>query len=117
MSVPTNPSPGPRLEAAPDLKTTYANLARIAHSPADIVIDFAHLLPGEMRAKIEARILMSPISAKLLMRALNENVARYEAAYGTINIPVNTNLAENLFRPHQPPSETPPDKPGDDKSS
>jgi hypothetical protein len=51
------------------------------------------------------------------MRALNENVARYEAAYGTINIPVNTNLAENLFRPHQPPPESPPDKPGDDKSS
>lgn len=99
----------PTLEAAPGLKSTYANLARIAHSPADMVIDFAHLLPGEVLALIEARILMSPISAKLLLRALNENIARYEAAYGQISIPVNSNLAENLFRPHQPPPETPSD--------
>jgi len=115
---PTPPNPhaahaSPILEAASDLKSTYTNLARIAHSPADIVIDFAHLLPGETRAQIGARILMSPISAKLLLRALTENVARYEAAYGPITIPVNSNLAENLFRPHQPPPETPPDKPTD----
>lgn len=115
--VPPNPHAAhgsPTLEAAPDLKSTYTNLARIAHSPADIIIDFAHLLRGETHARIGARILMSPISAKLLLRALNENVARYEAAYGPINIPVNSNLAENLFRPHQPPPEAPPDKAAED---
>ncbi|MFN2216116.1 MAG: DUF3467 domain-containing protein [Anaerolineales bacterium] len=97
----------PALESDPDLKITYANLARIAHSPADIIIDFAHLLPGDVKAKIGARILLSPISARLLHRALGENLARYEAAYGTIQIPVNTTLADNLFRPHQPPPEAP----------
>ncbi|HKZ43732.1 MAG TPA: DUF3467 domain-containing protein [Anaerolineales bacterium] len=97
----------PTLEANPDLKITYANLARIAHSPADIIIDFAHLLPGEVKAQIGARILLSPISAKLLHRALGENLARFEAAYGSIQIPVNTTLADNLFRPHQPPPEPP----------
>lgn len=115
MSVPhTHPPAGsPALEAASDLKSTYTNLARIAHSPADIVIDFAHLLPGETRAQVGARILMSPLSAKLLLRALTENLARYEAAFGPINIPVNSNLAENLFRPHQPPP-APPDKPAEE---
>ncbi len=90
------------LEASADLTPTYANLARIAHSPADVVIDFAHLLPGEHRAKIGARILMSPLSAKLLLRALTENVARYEASFGEINVP-NASLAEQLFKPINPP--------------
>jgi len=113
MSTPPHERTSPRLEVTSDLKSTYANLARIAHSPADIVIDFAHLLPGETRAQIGARVLMSPISAKLLLRALTENIARYEAAYGPINIPVNSNLADNLFRPLQPPSEIPPEKTDD----
>lgn len=109
MTTPqTLPKPvGPVLELPADLELVYANLARIAHSPADIVLDFAHLLPGEPRAKIRARIVMTPLSAKLLVRALTENIARYEAAFGEINLPVNNTLAENLFRPFQQPPEPP----------
>lgn len=107
MSEPVNPPASPPLEAPLDLKLIYSNLARIAHSPADIVIDFAHILPGEGKATINSRILMSPLSAKLLLRALGENLARYEAAFGPINVPVNSTLADNLFRPHQPPPENP----------
>ncbi len=106
MTTPqTPPKPtGPILELPADLELVYANLARIAHSPSDIVIDFAHLLPGEPRAKIRSRVVMTPLSAKLLVRALTENIARYEAAFGEINIPSNSTLADNLFRPfHQPP--------------
>lgn len=95
--------PGPILEPSEGLQTVYTNLARIAHSPADIIIDFAHLLPGEKKAPINARVLMSPLSAKLLLRALADNIARYEAAFGEINVPGNSSLAEHLFRPHQPP--------------
>jgi hypothetical protein len=84
------------------LETVYANLARISHSPADIVIDFAHLMPAETNAVVKARVLMSPLSAKLLLRALTENLARYEAAFGEIPVPLNTSLAEHLFRPHPP---------------
>jgi hypothetical protein len=54
---------------------------------------------------VKARVLMSPLSAKLLLRALTENLARYEAAFGDISVPVNTSLAEHLFRPHSPPEE------------
>jgi len=112
MTTPqTPPKPtGPILELPADLELVYANLARIAHSPADIVLDFAHLLPGEPKAKIRSRVVMTPLSAKLLVKALTENIARYETAYGEINLPTNTTLAENLFRPfHQPPE--PPKEP------
>ena len=104
----TSPKPtGPILELPADLETIYANLARIAHSPADIVLDFAHLLPGEARAKIRSRVVMTPLSAKLLVKALTENLARYEAAFGEINMPTNNSLADNLFRPFQQPPEPP----------
>lgn len=101
-STPPKPT-GPALEIPANLDIVYANLARIAHSPSDIVIDFAHILPGEPTAKIRARIVMTPLSVKLLLRALTENMARYEAAFGEINIPINSTLAENLFKPFQPP--------------
>jgi len=110
MTSPLNQPPGPKLENPQGLNTVYSNLARIAHSPADIVIDFAHLLPGEKSANVNARVLMTPLSAKLLLRALAENISRYEAAFGEIHVPVNSTLAENLFRPHQPPEPPKEDK-------
>ena len=91
------------MEVPPGLEPIYTNLARISHSPADIVIDFAHILPGENTANIQSRVVMTPLSAKLLMRALTENLARYEAAFGEIKVPGNSSLAENLFRPYHPP--------------
>lgn len=101
--VPQKPQPGPTLELPEGLDMVYANLARISHSPSDIVLDFAHLLPGEGTAKIRARVVMTPLSAKLLVRALTENIARYEAAFGAISVPNNSTLADNLFKPFQPP--------------
>jgi hypothetical protein len=110
MTTPQNQPPGPKLENAEGLRTVYSNLARIAHSPADIVIDFAHLLPGEKSATVNARVLMTPLSAKLLLRALADNISRYEAAFGEIQVPVNSSLAESLFRPHNPPEPPKEDK-------
>jgi hypothetical protein len=100
MAAPQN-RPQTTLEVPADLQPVYANLARIAHSPSDIVLDFAHLLPGESRARVGARILMSPLSAKLLYKALGDNLARYEAAFGEITVPTST-LAEQLFKPIPP---------------
>jgi hypothetical protein len=100
MATPQN-RPSTSLEVPAGLQPVYANLARIAHSPADIVLDFAHLLPGETRALVGARVLMSPMSAKLLLKALSENLARYEAAFGEIIVPTS-NLADQLFKPIPP---------------
>jgi hypothetical protein len=110
MTTPQKQPPGPKLENPQELSTVYSNLARIAHSPADIVIDFAHLLPGEKRATVNARVLMTPMSAKLLLRALADNISRYEAAFGEIKVPVNSSLADSLFRPNQPPEPPKEDK-------
>lgn len=109
---PIPPKPvGPTLVLPEDLELVYANLARIAHSPSDIVFDFAHLLPAETSAKVRARVVMTPFSAKLLLKALADNLARYEAAYGEIRIPTNTTLADTLFRPFQGPPEPPKPEP------
>jgi hypothetical protein len=98
MSANSKTPVSPTLNIPQGLDTVYCNLARISHSPADIVIDFAHLLPADTTAAVKARVLMSP-------RALTENLARYEAAFGQINVPVNTSLAEHLFRPNQTPED------------
>jgi hypothetical protein len=99
----SNPQQSPNLDVPPDLETIYVNLVRIAHSPSELVFDFAHLLPGNAPAKVRARVVMSPLGAKLLYRALAENLARYEAAFGEIKIPGDGALAEQLFRPPSPP--------------
>jgi hypothetical protein len=93
----------PTLEVPADLDVTYVNLVRIAHSPSELVFDFAHLLPGPASAKVKARIVMSPLGAKLLYRALAENLARFEAAFGEIKIPGDGSLVEQLFRPPTDP--------------
>lgn len=102
MTAPSQPA-GPKINVPEGMEPAYANLARISHSPADIVIDFAHLLPGETTANIRSRVVMSPLSAKLLLRALTENLARYEATFGEIAVPSSSSLAESLFRPPHPP--------------
>ncbi len=103
-STPNRPNPpqAPPLEIPEGLDTTYVNLVRIAHSPSELVFDFAHLLPGNVPARVRARIVMSPLGAKLLYRALAENLARYEAAFGEIKIPGESTLADHLFRPPSP---------------
>jgi len=103
MTTPPQPT-GPNISIPAGMEPAYTNLARISHSPADIVIDFAHMVPGEATANVRSRVVMTPLSAKLLLRALSENIARYEAAFGEIPaLPGNNALIENLFRPYHPP--------------
>ena len=63
---------------------TYANLAIITHSFAEFVIDFVNVMPGAPKAKVKSRIVMTPQHAKKLMRALIDNIKRYEGQNGTI---------------------------------
>jgi hypothetical protein len=86
-----------------DFPIEYVNLVRIAHSPSEIVFDFAQLLPGSLPARMQSRIVMSPLGAKLFHRALTENLGKFEAAYGEIIIPSGSALADQLFHPPQPP--------------
>lgn len=108
----SRPSPPhiPPLEVPPDLETIYVNLARITHSPSELILDFAHLLPGTTPTRVRARMVMSPLGAKLFYRALGENLTRYEAAFGEIKFPGEKSLADFLFR-QSPPPDQPPEKP------
>ncbi|MDW3193596.1 MAG: DUF3467 domain-containing protein [Cytophagales bacterium] len=63
---------------------TYANLAMIAHSSSEFVIDFIRLMPGVSKAKVKSRIVITPEHAKRLLMALQENVVKYEANFGSI---------------------------------
>ncbi len=96
----------PPMELPEDLNIEYANLVRISHSPSEIVFDFAQLFPGASPARISSRIVMSPVGAKLLFRALGENLSKYETAFGEIKVPGNSSLAEYLFRPPESPTES-----------
>ncbi len=62
----------------------YANLAMIAHSNSEFVIDFIRLMPGVPKAKVKSRIVITPEHAKRLLNALNENIQKYEDNFGTI---------------------------------
>ncbi len=109
-SAPPRPASGtaPNMEVPPDMVAAYANLVRISHSPSELVFDFAQFLPGVPNARVCSRIVMSPVHAKLLYRALGENLSRYESAFGEIHVPGETTLADYLFRPPQQPPENPP---------
>ena len=65
----------------------YSNLAVITHSNAEIVLDFARVLPGVPKAKVYSRILMTPYHAKALHRALGENLDKFESMHGKVKTP------------------------------
>lgn len=85
-----NPQQQINIELPADVETTYSNFAIISHSPSEIVIDFARLLPGNPTSKVLARIVMTPLNAKLLLRALQENLAKYEERFGEVRTPSDT---------------------------
>lgn len=75
---------------------TYSNLAIITHSPSEFIFDFVRIMPGVPKGRVKSRIVMTPEHAKKLMRALNDNISKYENGIGKIrednhvnNIPLN----------------------------
>jgi len=65
----------------------YSNLAIITHSHTEFVVDFVRLMPGVPKAKVKSRVILTPQHAKRLMKALKENLAKFEAVYGVIQDP------------------------------
>ncbi|MFN5183677.1 MAG: DUF3467 domain-containing protein, partial [Bacteroidota bacterium] len=62
----------------------YSNLAIITHSPAEFVVDFIKMMPGVPKAKVKSRIVLTPQHAKRLMKALADNISKYEQMHGKI---------------------------------
>ncbi|MEO5984431.1 MAG: DUF3467 domain-containing protein [Ferruginibacter sp.] len=63
---------------------TYANLAIITHSHAEFVIDFVNVMPGTPKSRVKNRIILTPFHAKRFMKAIIDNVKKFETANGTI---------------------------------
>ena len=84
----------------------YANFVVVTHSPAEFVLDFTRILPGVPKAKVHSRIIMAPPHAKTFLKALNENVSKFESKHGEIKLPNN----EDGFSPFgiNPPDENMP---------
>jgi len=64
----------------------YSNLAVIAHSSSEFVVDFVRLMPGVPKAKVQSRIILTPEHAKRLMMALADNIKKYESQNGEIKL-------------------------------
>jgi hypothetical protein len=62
----------------------YANLAMVAHSNSEFVIDFIRLMPGVPKAKVKSRVVVTPEHAKRLLNALKDNISKYEKNFGPI---------------------------------
>lgn len=63
---------------------TYSNLAVITHSSSEFVLDFIRIMPGIPKARVQSRIILNPEHAKRLMRALADNIAKFEDTHGKI---------------------------------
>ncbi|MDA1028045.1 MAG: DUF3467 domain-containing protein [Bacteroidetes bacterium] len=78
---------GPQLniELSEDIaEGTYSNLVMLAHSSEEFILDFIRVMPGIPKAKVKSRVIVTPQHAKRLLRALAENIERFERAHGDI---------------------------------
>ncbi len=84
-----------QIELPNELDATYSNFALITHSPSEVIVDFARVLPNVPKAKVHARIILTPMNAKLLHQALGENLKKFEEKFGEIR------TTEQGFQPHE----------------
>ena len=90
----------PNYNIHPDLAVgVYSNLALIAHSKSDFVIDFGVTLPALDKPEVVSRIILTPEHAKRLFLALQENVGKYEQQFGVINLGQGETKPFNPFGP------------------
>jgi len=63
---------------------SYSNLVIVNHSPTEFVLDFINVMPGSPKAKVRSRIILTPQHAKRFLKALDENLIKYESSFGDI---------------------------------
>lgn len=106
MTQPPTPPRQLRLEIPANLNATYANAAIISQTHSEIIVDFIQVMPNDPRARVQTRIAMTPANAKLLLKALQENLSRFEEKHGEISLPPQPfSLAEQLFGGLKPSEE------------
>ena len=73
----------------------YANIAMITNSPTEFIIDFARIMPRTPKARVQSRIIMTPMHVKLLHKALSENIEKFEKQFGEIKLHHTPNQPNN----------------------
>jgi hypothetical protein len=79
----------------------YSNLAIINHSSSEFVLDFVSIMPGIPKAKVKSRIVLTPQHAKRLLKAIGENIHRFEVAHGEIKDTEQAPIPLNFGPPGQ----------------
>ena len=88
-----------KVEMPKDPSGTYSNTVMISHNKHEVFFDFIQVMPHDARAKVQQRIVMTPTHAKLFLRALEENIGRYEEKFEEIEVPQRPpSLADQLFQ-------------------
>jgi hypothetical protein len=77
----------------------YANLAIITHSNAEFVVDFVNVMPGMPKAKVKSRVILTPQHAKRFMKAMLDNIKKYESIHGPIQDQEPVSLPMNFGGP------------------
>ena len=72
--------------------------AIVTHSIAEFIVDFVRILPGIPKSKVKSRVVISPIHAKTFMKALQDNIKKYESKYGEIKT-VNKSFSPQFKMP------------------
>lgn len=74
----------------------YSNLAIINHSASEFVVDFVSIMPGRPKAKVKSRIILTPQHAKRFLKALNENLKKFERSFGEVEESAGPSIPPNF---------------------
>jgi hypothetical protein len=85
--MPTQPTQQINIELGDkEAEGTYANMVMLHNSPSEMILDFARIMPRTPKAKVVSRIIMTPMHAKLLLQALQQNIKKHESQFGEIKV-------------------------------
>ena len=83
----TNTEPAINIQIKADEKDmvgNYANLAQISHRHDEFTLSFFYIYPNVPQGRLLYNVVLSPSHAKRLLRAVQENIERYERLFGPI---------------------------------
>jgi len=64
----------------------YCNMALVNHTETEFTLDFIYVQPQQPKAKVRSRIITNPKHMKRLVLAMQDNLAKFEAKFGTIEL-------------------------------
>lgn len=98
-----------RFELPANMNAQYSNAVMVSQTHSEIIMDFIQVMPNNPTARVQSRIVMTPVNAKAFLQALSTNLERFEEKNGEIVMPPQPpSLAEQLFgtiRPENTPPE------------